>query len=141
MNAASIQTLHSPSAYMQAKVIQSLGCAADVITIGHNSAINPISTDHSIVLPSIPDRYCCKVSLAAQSPQNWMVGFPDLLGTAVADAMDRVFAECLPTAQPLLLWPDLHRLLLLADEVSSTTVPVMQKQSRSIFSVFHHHPT
>lgn len=37
---------------MQAKVIQSLGCAADVITVGHNPAINPISTDHSIVLPT-----------------------------------------------------------------------------------------
>ena len=83
---------------MQAKVIQSLGCAADVITIGHNSAINPTSTDHSIVLPSSPDRYRCKVSLAAHSCQSGMMGSPGLPGTAVAGAMDMVFAECLPTA-------------------------------------------
>ena len=119
----STQTLHQPSAYMQAKVIQSLGCAADVITIGHNSAINPISTDQSIVLPSSQDRYCCKVSLAAHSRQNWMVGFPDLLGTAVADTIDMVFAECLPIAQPLLLCPELHRVLLLS-HCYQTTKPV-----------------
>ena len=47
---------------MQAKVIQSLGCAADVITVGHNPAINPISTDHSIVLPTTHNNRLSAVS-------------------------------------------------------------------------------
>ena len=55
-------------ALTQAHVIRSLGCPAEIMTVGHNPYFNPTAQDHAIVLPTNRNGFLCEALVTAEDP-------------------------------------------------------------------------